>query len=489
MSGRSLPALLLPALLLLGAGACARKEEIVVFATARTQGRLWARPEPSLKGRLAGGFAVFKKLYDAEARPKFALDGGGWYSATPEGWLTRGRSTLDCLAAVPYAAAAAGMEELSLTPRELEDLAKASPTPLLASNLYLKSNRKPDFLRSQQLVRAGGRRIGVFSLIVAAASAPNRARYLQHYKLEKASYETEKAVKALRDGGAELIVLLLSVNPRERTDRAFYKEFLARGPRVDVVVTDDPAIDGPFRAGRSWVVPAGLEALYAARIVLRLDPASGRLSDVDWDRVPLLEEKYGQDQALLKLIAGYRRAASAHMSRPVGRLEAALPLAAGADTPLADFAADCMRRWARTDAALIGLSEPAAGLSSGTVTVGELRAAFPLDSSVVFVKIRGDDLERAMAAVPLSGISVSGLRLFARDGALERVETERGPLQPARVYRLAVPDSFVGGRDNPVLSSAMEFANSRRPLREVISWCFSRQRSIPRPAGARITRN
>ncbi len=489
MKASSLTARLLAALLLLGGGACSRKEEIVVFATARTQGRLWARPEPAFKNAPAGGFAVFKKLYDAETRPKLALDDGGWYSATPEGWLTRGRSTMDCLAGVPYAAAAPGMEELALSPRELEDLAKASAVPLLASNLYLKTNRKPGFLRSQELLRVGGRKIGVFALVVPSADKPNRARYLANYKLEKPSYETEKAVKALHDGGAEVIIMLLSVGAKEKTAQPFYKELLSRGPRVDLVVTDDPSVKKPFRAGRSWVVPAGQEALYASRAVLRLDPATGRLKDVDWDRLPLLAEKYGQDQGMLKIITAHRRTAAAHMSKPVGRLDEALPLAAGAESPLADFAADCMRRWTRSDAALISLSEPAAGLSSGTVTVGDLRAAFPLDSNVVFVKIRGDDLERALAAVPLSGISVSGLKLFLKDGAFERAEEDGAPLRPARVYRLAVPDSFVGGRDTPVLSSAMEFANSRRQLRDIMGWCFSRQRSIPRPAGDRIVRN
>jgi len=145
-----------------------------------------------------------------------------------------------------------------------------------------------------------------------------------------------------------------------------------------------------------------------------------------------------------------------------------------------------MRRWARTNAAIIGLSELAAGLPAGPVTLGDLHSALPLDSSVVFVKIRGDDLERALAGLTPAELSVSGLRLFLRDGALERAEGENGPLTPGKVYHLAVPDSLVSGRENPVLSSAMEFANSKRSLREVVGWCFSRQSSFARPAGGRI---
>jgi 2',3'-cyclic-nucleotide 2'-phosphodiesterase (5'-nucleotidase family) len=477
------------ALLLLGPAACAKKEQVVLFATGRTQGRLWARPEPALKNRLAGGFAVFKRLYDQEKLPKLALDAGNWFSATPEGWLTRGRSAIDCLNAVPYGAAAAGMEDLTLSPADLQKLAEASRIPLLASNLYLKTNKKPDFLRSYVVLKAGSRKIGVFSAMIAAPAKPNRAKYLANYKLEKETYETEKAVKALRDGGAEVIVMLLGVNPKEKAEPEFFKAFLSKAPRIDLIITDEPSVRKPFKTGRTWVAGAGLEAAFAARIVLDLDPATGRLQDIHWKNLPLDQEKYGQDQGLLRIIAGHRKAASAHFSKRVGLLSEPLPLAENGYSPVADFAADCMRRWARTNAAILSLKEPATGFSSGTVTAGALYSAFPLDSSVVFVKIRGDDLERALAVMQPAEVSVSGLKVFLKDGVFERAETETGPLAPAHVYRLAVPDSFVGGRDNPVLSSAMEFANSRRSLRDVIGWCFSRQKSFSRPGGARIVRD
>lgn len=480
------PRHLIAALLLAGSWACAGKEQAVIYATGRTQGRLGAVEED---GRRAGGFAVFKKLYDAETAPKLAVDTGDWSSATPEGRLTKGRATIDCMNAVPYAAAAPGLEDLSLSPAELQALAEASRTPLLASNLYLKSNKKPEFLRSWRVAEAGGRKIGFFSAVIPSPAKPNRSRHLQHYRLEKETYETEKAMKALKDAGASVIVMLLSVNPQEPADADFFRDFVAKVSRVDLVITDEPAVKKPLKAGRAWVVRAGLGMREAARIGLELDEATGRLTGVRWKVLPLDADKYGQDQAVLKIVTDHKAAASAHMGRRVGSLAAPLPLLDGKETPAADFTADCIRRWARTNAAIVPLSEPAAGFSSGPVTVGDLHRAFPSGSSVVFVKIRGDDLERTMAAMQPVDFTVSGLRLFLKDGAVERTEGEAGPLSPGRVYHLAVPDSLVGGRESSILSSAMEFANSRRSVREVVSWCFSRQKSIPRPAGSRIARN
>ena len=261
------------ALLLLGAGACAKKDEVVIFATGRSQGRLWTEEEPGSAVR-SGGFAVFKTIYDSEKLPKLAVDTGNWFSATREGWLTRGRSTLACLNAVPYAAAAPGLEDLSLSPQELEKLAQSSALPLLASNLYLKTNKKPAFLSSSRIAEAGGRKIGFFSVIISSPSSPNKPKYLPNYKLEKETYEAQKAIKALRDGGAQLVVMLLSVNPKEKAQQAFFRDLLSQLPRIDLVITDEPSVKKPFKVDRAWVAGAGLELASAARLVLKLDRAA-----------------------------------------------------------------------------------------------------------------------------------------------------------------------------------------------------------------------
>ena len=471
-------------LILLASSACVKNDQVVIFATARTKGRLWATSDPVAKGPGTGGFAVFKRLYGLEKLPKLAVDSGNWFGTAPEAFLTRGRSTVACLNAVPYSLAAIGLEDLTLAPRELEKLAGTANLPLLASNLYLKTNKKPGFLSSYKVLEAGRHKIGFFSLILADPGKPNRPRHLANYKLEKETYEAEKAVKALKSGGAKVIVMLLSVNAKTPAKPEFYRELLSKLPRVDLVITDEPAVKKPLKVNRSWVARAGLEMAEAARITLDLEPATGKLSGLAWEALPLDAAKYGEDPGVLKITSAYRDSSAAHFSKRVGFLNAPLPLTQNGVSPVAEFAADCIKTWAKANDAIVGISEPAAGFSSGPVTVADLYGAFPLDSSVVFVKIRGDDLETVLAAMQPGEFSVSGLRLFLKDGTLERVEAASGPLIPAKVYHLAVPDSLVTGRESSVLSNAMEFANSKRYLREIVGWCLtSRKKFAGRTAG------
>ncbi|MCX5790861.1 MAG: hypothetical protein NTY45_01395, partial [Elusimicrobia bacterium] len=62
------------ALLALACSACVKNDQAVIFATARTRGRLWAVDKPGEKGHGTGGFAVFKRLYGQEKLPKLAVD-------------------------------------------------------------------------------------------------------------------------------------------------------------------------------------------------------------------------------------------------------------------------------------------------------------------------------------------------------------------------------------------------------------------------------
>ncbi|HAH32647.1 MAG TPA: hypothetical protein DCL44_10085 [Elusimicrobia bacterium] len=467
---------------------CSRKEEAVIFVTARLEGRISAEPEPSLKGSRTGGIAVFKNLYKGESRPKLALDMGNWLSETSEGHIMGAQAVLDCMDAVPYSAASPGYNDLAFPTRELEKLAKTASFPLLASNLYLKSsNKKPDFLRSFAILETGGRKIGVFAITVADPHKANQPKNLLNYRLEKESYEIEKALKALKDGGAKITVMLLNINPKTAAKPEFYRKFLEKLPRTDLIITDEPSLKKPFKSGKSWVVPSG-RGPRVARICLYLEPDTGAITSIDWNLLALDKARYGEDPDALAVVNRHLHSVTRYMGRRLGFLSTDLPLRDGVKSPVGDFTAACMKRWARSNAALLVNSDLAAGLSSGPVTVGDIHKVMPYDTSVVFVKIRGAELAEALEDKLLSDISVSGLRIIDGENGIKSVETDYGPLVPGRVYHLAVPDSIVNNKDYPILPNAMEFANSKRLLREILGWCFSlRKVSNPKNTGTKGT--
>lgn len=474
---------------LLALSACAKTDKLVIYATARGGGWLWARPGGAPEQGDAGGYAVFKKVYDLETKPKLAVDLGNWFNETPEGFLTKGQAAAECMNTVPYAVSALGTEDLTLAPKDLEKLVKVATFPVVASNLYLKAGKKPDFVKSQQLLTAGKTKVGFLSVIVMDPDRPNTPRYLPNYRFEKESYEIERSIKALKDAGADVTVLLMGINAKKKARKDFYTAFFAKLPRLDLIITDDPNLKKPARVNKSWLIPAPPGLLSAARIELSIDPATGHMLSADHELIGLDVKKYGQDAATLAAIAKHRAYALKHFARRIGTAADDLKrAAAGADSALGNFTADCARRWARTNAAIVNNSILSGDIPKGDVTLGDLRRVLPFETSVVFVKIRGEDLERAVQEMISKDISVSGLDIRVKGDAVDGLLIEGRPVAPNHIYHVAVPDSIVNDKEYTLLSSATEFANSRTLLREAVRWCFSKYRTVPKPTGGRIVR-
>ena len=429
-----------------------------------------------------------RRVYDLEKNPKLAVDLGNWFSDTPEGYLTKGAATAACMNAIPYAVSALGPEDLVLSPADLEKLVRASSFTVLASNLYLRNNKKPPFIKSQHIVSAGGIRIGFLAVTVMEPAKANVQRYLPNYKLEKESYEIERSLRSLKEAGARVFVLLLSVNPRKQVARDFYFSFLDKLPRLDLVITDDPGLKKPLRVNKTWVVSAPSRLAAAARIELSFERDTGRLVRIGAGDILLKKDKYGEDKTALETVDRQRAIIKKLFSRHVGRAASDIRKSENSVSPLGDFTADCVKRWARSNAAIINNSVLAGDILKGPVTAGDLYRVLPFDTSVVFVKIRGEDLRYAIEETVAKDISVSGMEVRLRGPAVEQLLIEGLPIKPDHIYRIAVPDSIVNDKDYSLLSSATEFANSRRFLREVLGWCFSRQTVTPKPDIIRITR-
>jgi len=475
--------------LLLSFSACSRTDKITLFATARAEGWLWSRPAADDKkgSGEAGGYAVLRKVYDLEKQPKLAVDLGNWFSETPEGYLTKGAAAAACMNSVPYAVSALGPEDLTLAPGDLEKLVRASSFAVVASNLYLRNNKKPAFLTSQHIIELGGTKIGFLAVTVMDPAKFGAQRYLPNYKLEKESYEIERAVKTLKDGGARVTVLLLGVNPKKSAGGDFYDSFLAKTPRLDLVLTDDPGLKKPRRVNKTWVVSVPHKLSAVSRIELSIEPDTGRLTGVGAKNILLDKNKYGEDKETLAVVNKQRAAVTRLFSRKVGTAAADLRVSEGSVSPLGNFTADCVKRWARSDASIINNSVLGGDILKGSVTTGDLYRVFPFDTSVVFVKIRGEDLKSAIETVSRD-ISVSGMEIRMQGAGVERLLIGGEPVRPGHIYHIAVPDSIVNDRDYSLLSSATEFANSKRFLREVLGWCFSRRAVTPKPDLNRITR-
>lgn len=132
-----------------------------------------------------------------------------------------------------------------------------------------------------------------------------------------------------------------------------------------------------------------------------------------------------------------------------------------AESTLGSFLADSLREAAGADVALMNPGGLRADLQAGPVTFGDVFEVLPFDNTVAIVTVTGEELRRLLAHIyglDSSVMQVSGLKVtLARCPGKERlvaVTLANGrPLQPRRLYRVAMPDFLARGGDGlgPVL--------------------------------------
>lgn len=108
-----------------------------VFYTSDVQGFFWTRPEPRFGNREVGGYAVLKNFLAAQKQPYILLDGGNWFSQTPEGLLSKGGFLPQLAGSVPYTAASVADKDLVFGWPSLRQILQQMPYPYVISNLTI----------------------------------------------------------------------------------------------------------------------------------------------------------------------------------------------------------------------------------------------------------------------------------------------------------------------------------------------------------------
>lgn len=473
------------AALLLILAACAKKEGFVIFSTARAQGRIQA-PDDCFKKGSCGGFPALKNIYDSETLPKIIVDLGNWAEDSPKGHLSSGSDVIAMMNAFPYTAAVPGITDINLPEKDFDRIIKNSQFPLIGTNLYTRNGERKSGIENHSITTVNGHKIGIFSVLLANPKRPESQKNYARFRVEKGSYDANLAINALKRDGAEIIIMLLSVNSSDQLDKGYYRDFINQVKRANIIITDDPDVKKTFRSGNTWIIPAGTENKRVSRAEITFNAENGKISAVKAKTIDIDPIKYKENADLHLLAIKFQIEEKKHFAKKIGTLKIPLPLESENVPVLANYASDCIRAWARTVVSIMPSNEPAGSFLDVNVSLSDLYRAFPKDSSIVFVKIRGENLIEALKSLNPDHFTMSGIKVFYdKDGKFEKAELNNGQLKPDKIYQIAVPDSMINEESRLLLANAAEFANSKHPTRDVMRWCIS-GKHVFQPYMARI---
>jgi 5'-nucleotidase len=404
--------------------------------------------------------------------------------------------------------------------------------PFLSANIVDKTTgRAPAWARPSMMVGVGGVKIGIIGL--STVDTPNTTMILNVETLQFTDpvEATLREAKALRERGADAIVVIAHMggkcadvsNPNdasscnEQQEGMHYLRALPHGA-IDAFfaghshnqmrqwINGIPALEAPnfsveFSTLDLYVDPAAhrvltdkttlrpntmlCPAVYAGteQCDPRRAPAGAKLVPRVFDGVTIQP-----DARVQSVIEPFLARTAAKRGEKTGIVTTAVfPEHTTTESPLGDLLTDALREWAHSDIAFINSGGIRTALAQGEVTYGDVFVVTPFDNYASVVEMTGAQVEEALQLTSTGErgiLQVSGLR-YSIDYTLDAGKpqpqqrhvvsvtlADGAPLDPAKTYRVAMPDFLAAGGDGmlPVTSAipaARITTNYERTLRDL----------------------
>lgn len=469
--------------------ACAKEQKILtLYHTNDIEGFFWARNNPSIDNKLAGGMAVLKNFLDKQEKDYLLFDSGNTFSGTPEGQLGKMQSAVYMMNILGYSAATLSPKDLTLGIDAITPALAAAKFPIIVSNLKASSGTVLKYIKSYEIFELQGIKIGVIGLMPSATLKSTQRN--ANIKIENEIETLQKILPILQEKGAQIIVLLSSIGfdlegGKESIDEKTIAEDF---PQINIILGGNSDLS-PLQSQEVYETyiarnKENLESLQETTLTL---DRNNKVKDFLSKPILLEAEIYGQSSQLLDIINPLRSTILKSQSNKITTLEEPLNTDLKKPSTLGYYASQCVKNWGKTEIGLLNSDVFITGLSKGTISQADLQNAIPYDDRVMFIKMRGDDLKNALEATldinnnwpQTAGLEVNYNMNNALGRKIKSIKINGNPLKDSQVYSIATTDHIMaGGFGHDEFLNMFEFKNTDRTLRDILRWCLYKEKTI-----------
>lgn len=476
------------------AGGCFKKDlkTVDIFYTSDIQGFFWTRPEPRFGNRDVGGFAVLKNFLEKQKQPYLLLDGGNWFSQTPEGLLSKGEFLPQLAGSIPYTAAAVADKDLIFGWPSLRQIIQKMPYPYIISNLTI-DGKNPWPTHDYLIREVNGIKVGLFALL--DPKPVNTTHRLTGMKATDPVAAAKEMSERLKEKGVNVVVLLSSVGSPEKegiSDASLAEE----APAIDLILSSNMDRENAEtdKINKTFIVYPGAKFDSLARVRLVFDKDK-QLSNIEFEDILLAKDTFGEDAQIVSATEALRKETQHKMNARVTSAQGEIKGNLRGESQLGDILTDCLHKWSRLDGAVLNSDSIRASLPAGRITEYDVYRMYPYSDAVTFVTIKGRDLQKALESSlaakdnfpQISGMTVWYKVTENQTPKITRIVFDGGRvLRPQDTYRVAVTDHIMaGGFGHDDFINALEFKNTFVEARQIMRSCLIKYKQLEVPASGR----
>jgi len=438
---------------------------------------------PPMLGGGASAAAVINK-YRAIAEQNgdifLLVDGGDIFQGTPLGTRSEGQAIIDYMNAVGYDAAAAGNHDFDLGKEAFVDMVKTANFPLLSANIFDENTGEVwEHVKPWIMLERGGLKIGLFGLSTEATENMSFAEHIRGLDFKSEKPAAEKAIKELRDAGADLVIGVTHLGLPYDTEEGYQELLEADRQNVQkdsylnamelahYVPGIDILMGGHIHRGypEPWVDPINHTLCFQeygnggnlGMAIIEVDMATKTIADYTLpgrgDGLLLLtEDQFWPDPDVRKMIEAYQAKVEKGFDEVIGLTETALTRGQG-ESPMNNLICDAIVEAADADFSFSNFGGIRSDLQIGPLTPRDVFTVLPFGNSIVVIKMKGSflrDLFESKLEGNRSGLAIGGGKIVFDT---ERPDGEKitefmvggEALDPDKEYFVAMSDYLAEG--------------------------------------------
>ena len=282
-------------------------------------------------------------------------------------------------------------------------------------------------------------------------------------------------IEELKKEEVNLIILLSSLGYERQDKSASDKTLLDELTDIDILLgtgTKESAESSKIIVNQAQ---ANLQQVSLINLVLNKNK---QISSHNSEDILLDISTLGEDEDLLREVNVFKQQVAKTQTRHIAKIDTYLG-SEGLDSSLGLYTAACLKKWGKTTIGLMNLEALGEGLPQGDISEEDLYKAYPFDDKVMFVKMYGANLQRALEnnlnskhTAALSGIKI----LYNTENKIKRIIINGQDLQKRQLYDIAMPDHLISNAPGyEEFLNMYEFKNTDRTVRDIVTWCLSRK--------------
>ncbi len=448
------------------------KTSLGIYHTGAISGYFYAQTLGE-EHKSLGGLPALKKLLSSKEDPFLLFDSGNLFSVTREGQVAKLNGTLKLLSALPYTAITLSAEDFKFGAEDIKTALKDNKIPIVISNLKTKDGVVPQGIKKDIILNLEGIKIGVLG-VLSKNDFDNLVRS-SGLKAEDEIESLKTQIETLKKEEVDLIILLSSLG-FERQDKATSdKMLLDELPDINILL----GIGNRENADVSKVIVNQAKAnLQQVSLINLIFGKNRQISSYNSEDILLDISTLGEDEKLLSEVNFLKQQVAKTRTKHVAKLDNYLE-SEGLDSALSLYAAACLKKWGKTNIGLMNLEALGEGLPQGDISEEDIYKSFPFDDKVMFLKMYGIDLLRALENNLISGhqAALSGIKVsYDKNNKIKKIIINGQELQKRQLYDIALPDHLISNAPGyEEFLNMYEFKNTDRTVRDIVTWCLNRK--------------